>query len=150
MKLWKNALKKFFHAINGIYIMIKEERSLVIHFIFLILVVALGLWLNITNTQWAIIILACALIIGLEIINTAVENLVDMISFKYNLKSRKIKDIYIMIKEERSLVIHFIFLILVVALGLWLNITNTQWAIIILACALIIGLEIIICGRFFK
>ena len=40
MKLWKNALKKFFHAINGIYIMIKEERSLVIHFIFLILVVA--------------------------------------------------------------------------------------------------------------
>jgi undecaprenol kinase/diacylglycerol kinase (ATP) len=32
-------------------------------------------------------------IIGMELINTAVENLVDVVSFKYNYNAKKIKDV---------------------------------------------------------
>ncbi len=33
------------------------------------------------------------IVIAMEFVNTAIENLVDMISFKYNFNARKIKDI---------------------------------------------------------
>ncbi len=93
MKISRKLVKKFFSAVSGIIIMLREEKSLIVHFLFTAIVIALGLWLNISNTYWAILILTCAMVIGLEIINSGVENLVDMISFKYNLKSKKIKDI---------------------------------------------------------
>jgi len=32
-------------------------------------------------------------IVGTELLNTAIENLVDMISFKYNYNAKKIKDV---------------------------------------------------------
>jgi undecaprenol kinase/diacylglycerol kinase (ATP) len=32
-------------------------------------------------------------VIGMELINTSVENLVDVISFRYNYNAKKIKDI---------------------------------------------------------
>ncbi len=93
MKISRKLVKKFFSAINGIIIMLREEKSLIVHFVFTAIIIALGLWFNVSNVHWAILILTCAMVIGLEIVNSGVENLVDMISFKYNLKSKKIKDI---------------------------------------------------------
>ncbi|GHU31910.1 hypothetical protein FACS1894166_04230 [Bacilli bacterium] len=33
------------------------------------------------------------MIIGMELLNTAIENLVDMVAFKYNYNAKKIKDV---------------------------------------------------------
>ncbi len=114
MKISKKLIKKFFSAINGLFIMLREEKSIIVHFLFTAIVIALGLWLNISNTHWAILILTCSFVIGLEIINSGIENLVDMISFKYNLKAKKIKDIMaaaVFISSLFALVIGFIILI---------------------------------------
>lgn len=88
-------LKKFKYAFRGLRSAIKEEKSLVIHVIASVLVLILGgvihKWMTITD--WIILIIVIFLVIVMELVNTAIENLVDTVSFKYNIKAKKIKDI---------------------------------------------------------
>jgi undecaprenol kinase/diacylglycerol kinase (ATP) len=59
----------------------------------IVLILATILHAQMSFEDWAIIILLISIIIGMELLNTAIENLVDIISFKYNYNARKIKDI---------------------------------------------------------
>ncbi len=86
-------IRKFGYAFRGLATSLKEEASLVIHFIAAVIVIILGIVLKINTTEWAIIILVIGIIIGTELLNTAIENVVDMVSFKYNFNAKKIKDI---------------------------------------------------------
>ena len=90
-KYW---IKKFFFAFRGIFSTIKEEKSMIFHIISSIVVIIVGAALKISNfTDWAILMIIITIVIAMEFVNTAIENLVDMISFKYNFNARKIKDI---------------------------------------------------------
>lgn len=88
-------LKKFGHAFKGIWTSLKEETSLVVHFIIAAIVLILGGILNnyLSIQDWAILVIVIGCIIGMELLNTAIENLVDMVSFKYNYNAKKIKDV---------------------------------------------------------
>lgn len=92
-KIDKYWIKKFFYAFRGIFITIKEEKSMLFHFIGMIAVIILSAGLKINFTSWALIFICIGLIICVEFINTAIENLVDMVSFKFNFNARKVKDI---------------------------------------------------------
>lgn len=87
--------KKFKYAFRGLFSAIKEEKSLVIHIIIsiLVLVVAAIIHEQMKIYDWIILVIVIFLVIGMELINTAIENLVDTVSFKYNINARKIKDI---------------------------------------------------------
>lgn len=85
-------LRKFKYAFRGLYVAIKEEKSLIVDFIFSIIVVTMGIIIGLETYEWAILVVVMALVIGMELINTAIENLVDTISFKYNIDASKIKD----------------------------------------------------------
>ncbi|MCP4337175.1 MAG: diacylglycerol kinase family protein [Mycoplasma sp.] len=94
MKKWiSRVIQKFMYAIIGIWITIKEERSLLSHLIISVIVIGLGVSVRLSLNRWAILILTISIVIGFEVINTSVEALVDMISFRYNLKVKKVKDI---------------------------------------------------------
>ncbi len=94
MKRWfKHVYKKFKNAFNGLFIMIKEERSLWAHFFVAFLVIVFGFILKLSYVEWGLIVFAIGLVIGFEIINTAIEYLVDIVSFEYNVKVKKVKDV---------------------------------------------------------
>jgi len=87
--------KKFIYALRGLFVSLKEEPSLIFHFFAAIIVLIIG---GILNEQmqifdWIILVLIIGIMVTLELINTAIENISDMVSFKYNKSSRKIKDI---------------------------------------------------------
>lgn len=86
-------LRKFIYAFYGIKTSLKEEKSLVIHCVIAAIAIILAGALKINTTGWAIIALSIGLIMGLELINTAIENVVDMVAFKYNFNAKKIKDV---------------------------------------------------------
>ncbi len=86
-------LRKFYYAFYGFYIAFREEKSMLIHTIVSILVLVFSAAIKLNIAQWPIIILTIALVVSLELINTAIENIVDIISFKYNLNAKKVKDI---------------------------------------------------------
>ncbi len=94
MKKWiSRVVQKFMYAIIGIWITIKEEKSLWSHLVISLLIITLGVAVRINTTQWIILILTISMVMGFEVINTAMEALVDMISFRFNLKVKKVKDI---------------------------------------------------------
>ena len=84
---------KFLNAFRGLYIIIKEEKSLWFHLFAAVVVVIFGVVFQLTLNQWALIIIAIGLVIGFEILNTAIEYVVDIVSFEYSVKAKKVKDV---------------------------------------------------------
>ncbi len=59
----------------------------------MILVIIFGIVFKINITEWIICITLFGLVISLELINTAIEIVVDMITLEKNEKAKKAKDI---------------------------------------------------------
>ena len=81
MKERKNPLTKSFgYAFEGILTGIRQERNMKIHCVAIILVTAAGTLFQITAVEWCICLLLFALVAGLELVNTAVEAVVDLVT----------------------------------------------------------------------
>lgn len=77
----KNPLwKSFGYAFSGIWTGIRKERNMKIHCTALLLVVIAGMIVQLTVTEWCICIILCALVMSLELVNTAVEAVVDLVT----------------------------------------------------------------------
>jgi len=84
---------KFGNALRGIVTALREESSLIVYLIMIIISIGLGIWLQLSTIEWAIILLTIGIVTGFEFVNTSIENFVDLLSFEYNIKAKKIKDI---------------------------------------------------------
>ena len=74
----KNPLyESFGYAFEGIWTGIRKERNMKIHCLAIICVTLAGTLLHITATEWCICLLLFALVAALELVNTAVEAVVD-------------------------------------------------------------------------
>ena len=59
----------------------------------MLMVIIAGVILKINTTEWSIVLILCGLVISLELINTAIENAVDLVTEEYNEKAKNAKDI---------------------------------------------------------
>lgn len=84
---------KFLNASHGIWIALKEETTFIFYFFAILLCIGLGIWLDISLLKWAIVALTIGILLGFELINTAIENFVDLLAFEYSERAKKIKDI---------------------------------------------------------
>lgn len=88
----KSFFKSFLFAINGIKLS-SLQRNFKIHVACVIIAVIGGVMLHINLTEWCIILFCISLVISLEMINTAIEQLVNLIEPNYNPKAGAIKDV---------------------------------------------------------
>lgn len=94
MRNWFRAVyNKFLNAFRGLYIVIKEEKSLWFHLFVSALVIVFGIVFELNISEWSIMAIAIGLVIGFEIINTGLEYVVDIVSFEYSVKAKKVKDV---------------------------------------------------------
>lgn len=84
---------KFKVAFNGIKVVFFEESSFRYQTIILVLTILLGLLVGLSKFEWLAIAFAAIIVFTFEIMNTAIENVVDLISPKYNALAGKVKDI---------------------------------------------------------
>ena len=89
----KKLLKSFKYAFEGIFIGIKEEQNMKIHITIMILVIIFGIVLKISKIEWITCILLFGLVISMELINTAIENTVDLITKEKNEQAKIAKDV---------------------------------------------------------
>lgn len=89
----KKLLKSFKYAFDGIYTGIKEEQNMKIHITIMILVIIFGIMLKISKMEWIICIILFGLVISMELINTAIENTVDLITKEKNEQAKIAKDV---------------------------------------------------------
>lgn len=73
-----NMFESFFHAFNGIFLALKEERNLRVHFLALACTIAFGVFLKVSAFEWLALILSCGLVITVELVNTSLEHLVNI------------------------------------------------------------------------
>lgn len=84
--------KSFYHAFMGIVATIKKERNIKIHLGFMIAVILCGFYFQLTKTEWLICMLLFGLVISLELVNTAIEAVVDLASPDYHELAKLAKD----------------------------------------------------------
>lgn len=89
----KEFVKSFQYAIEGIIVAIKKERNLKIHIFIMILVIICGIIFKISTIEWIICIILFGLVISLELVNTAIENTVDLVTLEKNPKAKIAKDV---------------------------------------------------------
>ena len=88
----KKLIQSFAHAYQGFKTSIREEQNLRIELFLGIVSIAMGLYFHLSQSEWMILILTIALVIGSEIFNTALESLVDLASPEINPLAKKAKD----------------------------------------------------------
>lgn len=72
--------KTFGYAFEGILTGIRKERNMRIHTVAMILVVFFGTVLGLSATEWCICLVLFGLVMALELVNTAVEAVVDLVT----------------------------------------------------------------------
>jgi len=73
-------IRAFRHAFRGLFYVMKTQRNAWIHTAITLAVLIIGIWLKISLTEWAILILTIAIVFMAEFINTAIEAVVDLAS----------------------------------------------------------------------
>lgn len=88
----KPLLKTLSYGFNGILYTLKHERNMVIHFLVMILVIIAGIVFKITFVEWGVCFVLFALVLSLELMNTALENVVDLVTEEKKAKAKVAKD----------------------------------------------------------
>ena len=89
----KKLRNSFKYAFEGIGEAWKTEQNLKIHFVIMAIVIIAGLIFKISAMEWIICLLLFAIVISLELINTAIETTVDIAMPEINEKAKYAKDI---------------------------------------------------------
>ncbi len=85
--------RSFRFAFRGILDVLKYEHNFRIHITILLLVIAAGISLKISEYEWLIIIIVSALVLISECLNSSIEHLADAIKPDEDERIRKVKDI---------------------------------------------------------
>lgn len=89
---FKRFLNSIKYSIQGLVHGYKNEQSLWLHGISSILAIILGIILNISFNQWAIILIALVVVLAVELLNTAIEATVDLVTKEIHPLAKVAKD----------------------------------------------------------
>ena len=80
-------------AIEGILWAAKTQRHMLVHLLAAIVALFLALLLELTLQEFALLALAITLVLFAELVNTAIELIVDLVSPDYHILARRAKDV---------------------------------------------------------
>lgn len=83
--------KSFSYAFKGLVFSLKQRNMKVI-FISAILTVLAALFLKVNSSDWCVLLICIGLVMSLEMMNSAIEGIVDLVSPQQNEKAGRIKD----------------------------------------------------------
>ena len=89
----KKRIRSFGYAGRGIRIVFGTEANMKIHITIAVLVIVCGFGFSISLIEWMLCLLCVGLVFSAEMINTAIENVVDLASPKLHPLAGKAKDI---------------------------------------------------------
>ena len=92
---WKNrdVISSLEFALTGIFTAFKEEKNMRSHVLSAVAAIIAGLIFRISATEWLLLLLSIFLVIAFEIMNSAVENVVDLASdYHFSMRAKNAKD----------------------------------------------------------
>lgn len=91
-KGFKRIILSIKHSIDGICYIYNNERSMILHVFVSIVTISLGIIFRINLKEWGLLIIALLLILSMELLNTAIERTVDLVTKKVNPLAKIAKD----------------------------------------------------------
>lgn len=92
---WKNrdVISSLEFALTGIFTAFKEEKNMRSHVLSAVAAIIAGLIFRISATEWLFLLLSIFLVIAFEIMNSAIENVVDLASdYHFSMRAKNAKD----------------------------------------------------------
>ncbi|GAB4037534.1 diacylglycerol kinase family protein [Spirosoma gilvum] len=90
---FRKVIRSFRFAGQGILDLFRFENNAKVHLLIAGLVLAVGFWVHLTSTEWAIILTQVGLVWAAEAFNTAIEKLCDFVSPGIHPQIKAIKDL---------------------------------------------------------
>lgn len=89
----KRLLKSFKYAYKGLIKTFKEEQNLRIQAFFAVLAAILAVYFQISRLEWALLVFVISLVMLMELANSAVERIADILKPRLDDYVKEIKDI---------------------------------------------------------
>lgn len=89
----QNFFRSFHYAWNGVRVSLAGQRNLKVQCVIAGITVGAGFYFGISGMEWCLILFSIALVISLEMVNSAIENLVDLVTLERKPLAGKIKDV---------------------------------------------------------
>ena len=91
--LWKARLKSFVYAWEGIVSFIRSEHNAQIHLTATVLVLVLSVTLRLSQSESIAVVFSIALVWVTEMVNTAIEKAMDLVSREKHPQIKMVKDV---------------------------------------------------------
>lgn len=89
----KRLAKSFTYAFRGLLKVFREEQNLTVHTFAAVIVIAAGLYFNVSRIEWALLLLSIFIVFLMEIVNSAIERVTDILKPRIHEYVKEIKDI---------------------------------------------------------
>jgi undecaprenol kinase len=86
-------LNSFSFATSGIVTALRTERNMRFHVFSSIIILFVSFYFSITKTEWLFILFAIGGMFALELTNTAIERVVDLVTAEYHPLAKQAKDL---------------------------------------------------------
>lgn len=86
-------LRSFGYAYAGIAYAVRTQRNLRVHLVIAGLVIAAAVAFQVTAIEWALLLLTIGVVLASELLNTAAELAVDLLTQEYHPLAKAAKDV---------------------------------------------------------
>lgn len=89
---FRRFLNSFKFACQGLKYAFTYEQNMLVHILITVLVIVFGIFLNISVIEWLFCFIVIGLVIATELINTAIEAVVDLVTEEKKMLAKIAKD----------------------------------------------------------
>ncbi len=89
---FKRFVKSFGYSIDGLKYAYKYEQSMMIHVFVTICVIAVNIFFHVKGIEWLISLMAIGMVLSAELVNTAIEAVVDLVTLEIHPLAKIAKD----------------------------------------------------------
>lgn len=90
---FRRFFKSFHYAFEGVHYVFRNDQNLLAHFLVGILVISSSILLQVTPFEMAILGLTIMMVISAEMVNSAIEKMVDLITKEHRAEAKIAKDV---------------------------------------------------------
>lgn len=80
----KSRLESFRFALNGLLLLLKNERNSRIHILAAIIAIVMGIIMKLDHYEWSLLIIVIGAVFLTELLNSSIESLADLIDPEWN------------------------------------------------------------------
>lgn len=89
----RTIIDSFNYAVSGIITSLKTEKNMKVHYIIAIVIIISSLFFDFTRIEFLLLLFSISLVVITEMINTALERVVDLITEDFHPLARIVKDV---------------------------------------------------------